>query len=103
MTETHQEIAVITDTESLSVFKILPVDYFLVKEKELKSIFENVYNKKYKIIFITESIYEKCKQFIKKEKLFPVVTILPSLISQKQLGKINLSKLTKIATGTELG
>lgn len=102
MENTENQIAVITDTESLSVFKILPVDYFLVKEKELKSIFENVYSKKYKIIFITETIYEKCNQFIEMEKLFPVVTVLPTLISQKQLGKINLSKLTKIATGTEL-
>jgi vacuolar-type H+-ATPase subunit F/Vma7 len=96
------EIAVITDTESLSIFKTLTVDYSLVQADEIESTFEKVYNQEYKIIFVTENVYEKCRQYIQKERHFPIVTVLPSLIYMKELGRQNLSKLTKIATGTEL-
>lgn len=95
-----KEFAVITDTDSLAIFKTLGVDYHLIQNGTERNVFEKIYNQKYKIIFVTESVYEKCKELIDREKTFPIVTILPSLIYRNQLGRLNLVKLIRTATGT---
>jgi len=88
------EIAAISESDSILVFKSVGVDCYITSENKIEETFQEVYNKNYKIIFVTENIYKKCSQYIQKEKIYPQVTQLKD--------KTLLSKLTKIATGTEI-
>ncbi|MFN3966429.1 MAG: V-type ATP synthase subunit F [Endomicrobiia bacterium] len=88
------EIAIIGETDSVLIFKSMGADCYIVAENEIENVFKDIYNKNYKIIFVTEKVYKKCSQYIEKERVYPQVTPLQN--------KTILSKLTKIATGMEI-
>ncbi len=88
------EIAIISETDSVLIFKSMGVDCYIVPEDQFEKTFQNIYNKDYKIIFVSEKIYKKCSHYIEKERVYPQITPLKDLTV--------LSKLTKIATGTEI-
>ena len=98
----ENKFAILGETQSILIFKSQNVDCYIVDKHTIEEIFNEIYNKNYKIIFITETLYKSCEKYIEKEKIYPAVTILPDLLSKKNLGKINIAKLARTATGIEI-
>ncbi|OIO75758.1 MAG: hypothetical protein AUJ85_02190 [Elusimicrobia bacterium CG1_02_37_114] len=95
------EIAALGDYHSIATFKSQDADCYFA-EGDIRQVFSEIYNKGYKIMFVTENVYSICKDLIIKEKTFPQVTIIPGIEGSKNSGRKHLSKLTSIATGTSI-
>lgn len=95
------EIAVLGDELTVNIFKSIGVDIYTVDGDDFRSIFKEVYEK-YKIIFLTEPAYISCQNLITSERKIPIITVIPSIVSQKNVGMKLLKKLSILATGSEL-
>lgn len=93
------KIAVIGDSLSVSIFKSQGIDVYESEKIDVCSLLKEI-NGNYKIIFITEDVYEKIESII--QSLESIVTVLPSIKSNKKIGERILKKISIIATGTEL-
>ena len=75
-------IAVIGNSDSINYFRILGCDvYETIEGKLTEEQFLKVVEKKYKIIFVTEEVFHKYKDIIRKRthRTFPVVSIIPDI------------------------
>ena len=93
------DTAVLGDYHSIAIFKSQNADCYFA-EGDVRRVFNEIYNKGYKIIFVTENIYSVCKDLIIKEKVSPQVTIIPGIVGSRNSGREHLLKLTGIATGS---
>ncbi|MFH2071050.1 MAG: V-type ATP synthase subunit F [Elusimicrobiota bacterium] len=100
-TPAGNRIAVVSDREVVSIFLAAGIDCYILK-KNLQQSFEEIYKRDYKIIFVTENVYLKCAGLLRKEKTFPVVTVIPDTVERENIGIKALLKYSVIATGTEL-
>ena len=98
------EIAIIGSEDLISIFKMYGVECYSAQDSEgdIKEIFGRVYRKDYKIIFVTEDVYSRCKHLIEDDRVYPQVTILPDNRGSKGLGEGKIRKLVIKALGADI-
>jgi vacuolar-type H+-ATPase subunit F/Vma7 len=98
------EIAIIGREDLISIFKMYGVECYAARDSEgdIKEIFDKVYRKDYKIIFVTEDVYSKCKHLIEDDRVYPQVTILPDNRGSKGFGEQKTRKLIIKALGADI-
>lgn len=77
-----KNIAVIGSSDSVSYFKAIGCDVYETEGGKLsEEQFLKVVEKKYKIILVTEEVFHKYKDIIRKrtQRTFPVVSIIPDV------------------------
>lgn len=95
------EIAVIGNPYIISIFKLFDTDCYPVTDDNTK-VFEEIYKKNYKIIFVTEELYTKYKHLIKEDVVSSQVTIIPDISGSKGLGEEKIRKLITKALGSDI-
>ena len=102
------QVAVIGDQDTVICFKAIGFDTFILEKKEGEepSIVANkiisILRKSYKIIYITESLYMLAENEIEQylaNKPYPILTIVPSSSSQKNIAFDSMKKLVERALG----
>ena len=98
------EIAIIGSEDLISIFKMYEVECYSTQDSEgdIKEIFNKVYGKDYKIIFVTEDVYSRCKHLIEDDRVYPQVTILPDNRGSKGFGEQKIRKLIIKALGADI-
>ncbi|HPC38530.1 MAG TPA: V-type ATP synthase subunit F [Exilispira sp.] len=99
------QIAVIGDKDSILGFKSIGFDTYEVTkttEQEIKQFVIAILRKNYKIVYITENYFIVCEKDIDeflKNKAYPIVTVIPTTASDKDIAFESMKKLVEKALG----
>jgi V/A-type H+-transporting ATPase subunit F len=104
------DIAVIGDRDSVLGFKALGVSTYFWNEEtasnseEWKNAIDEVVDKDYKIIFITEEYHKKCRERIEElyYRVFPVFIAIPNNKGTQKYGFEIVRRLVARAIGTDI-
>lgn len=104
-----KKIAIIGDRDTVLPFNILGIDTYIVNnddlvQKNLKNIIDKLVNNKYYIIFITEEYSIIAKESIDyyKNNEIPMITIIPAINKNLNIGINNISKNMEKAIGKNI-
>ncbi len=95
----NSQIAVIGDKDTIIGFKAIGFDtYEITKndESEIKQFIIAVLRKNYKIVYLTENYYLSCEKEIDeflKNKSYPILTVIPTTTSDKDIAFNSMKKL----------
>ena len=81
-----ENIAVIGNSDSVDYFRILGCKVYKTKNGELaENIFQEVIERRFKIILVTEEVFGKYKSLIrdKARGVFPVISVIPDIHGAK--------------------
>ncbi len=104
------DIAVIGDRDSVLAFKALGVKTFFWDDDTAtdiegwKKALDQVINKDFKIVFITEDFHKKCRERIEDlyYRVFPVIIAIPNNKGTKKYGFEIVRRLVARAIGTDI-
>lgn len=100
------KIAVVGDKDSVLGFKTIGIDVFPVTNDaiQIQKIIEELINKNYAIIYITEQKYQLITEFIEKQKsnIIPAIITIPSQTENLNLGLNKVKEITKKAIGMDI-
>lgn len=100
-----KEIAVIGDKDSILGFKTIGFDtYEIIKsdENEIKQYIISILRKNYKIVYLTENYYLICEKEIEdfiRNKPYPILTVIPTTSTDKNVAFDSMKKLVERALG----
>lgn len=99
------EIAVVGDFDTVAIFKSVGVMVYPVDEgKDEHEIVEQVFQKDYKIIFLTEKLAEKYSSLIDQtdSETFPMVVLIPDQRGSTGLALRRIRETVKKAIGADI-
>lgn len=99
------KIAVIGDKESILGFSAIGIDiYPAYEESDIKTIIPKLIENNYAIIYITEKIYIKSEETIKKlnKNRDTAIVTIPSLNENNKVGETKIQEMVKKAIGMEI-
>ena len=98
-------VAVLGEKKMVLVFKSLGIDVFsLESDQDFGQSLEKIEQKKYSILFITDSTAQKYRaklEYLYNQTL-PAILIIPGNSKNRDFGKNNLSKIIERALGGDL-
>ncbi len=98
------EIAFIGDRDTVWPFKAFGAEvYFSDEQESLSRIISDVLQKQFKIIFVTEDVYEREQERIDKfvEASTPTFTIIPSIKRNRKVAAQMIRDSVRRAMGAE--
>lgn len=99
------KIGVVGDKDSVLAFKSIGIDtYPVIDYKEARSIVDDLANRGYGLIFITEQVAEKIEETIYryKKKLVPAIILIPSNQGSLGIGMAEINKNVEKAVGSNI-
>lgn len=97
-------IAAIGDKTSILGLKVLGLDiYPLIEIQDVVSIWEEVKQKEYSIIFITEAAFKEIEKEVKEiQEITPAVIIIPATTGSLGLASKRMKKMVEEAIGVDI-
>ncbi|MFH1149691.1 MAG: V-type ATP synthase subunit F [Actinomycetota bacterium] len=98
-------MAILGDETATEGFKALGLDAFTVSGPAgAQEVWRTVDPEKYSIIFVTEPAYRALAEELEplRERVYPVVTVIPSVLGGRNAGRDEIRALVEKAVGTDI-
>lgn len=98
------KIAILGNSDNVSVFSACGVKTFMAKDKESATETLKKIAKEYSVIFITESLSEEIKETVEKYNNvpYPIILPIPQNESEGKYGEEFLKKMMNKALGVDI-
>ncbi|MBU1669715.1 MAG: V-type ATP synthase subunit F [Actinobacteria bacterium] len=99
------KMAILGDQTATEGFKALGLDAFAVGELSgAQEVWQAVDPEKYSVIFVTEPVYRALIVELEplRERVYPVVTVIPSVLGGRNAGRDEIRALVEKAVGTDI-